>query len=222
MTHHATPDELAGWFAGRLPDDWFAGAPDVSIDREEILVVGEIADVDLGPDATDAARAAARTSRVERFRDETRGERMAIAEDAQHRFRRIVSWGVRIAGEAHHFTTASVPVMTRLRQPERRVLDTLVEAGVARSRSDALAWCVKLVGENEVDLDRQPPRRAPRRRGCPPGRPERRVTSGRRRHQARPTAGWERRGCDRPLGSSCRTPSGSRPRSSRSCRRPSR
>jgi hypothetical protein len=75
---------------------------------------------------------------------------MAIAEDAQHRFRRIVSWGVRIAGEAHHFTTASVPVMTRLRQPERRVLDTLVEAGVARSRSDALAWCVKLVGENEA------------------------------------------------------------------------
>jgi hypothetical protein len=150
MTHHATPDELAGWFAGRLPDDWFAGAPDVSIDREEILVVGEIADVDLSPDATDAARAAARTSRVERFRDETRGERMAIAEDAQHRFRRIVSWGVRIAGETHHFTTASVPVMTRLRQPERRVLDTLVEAGVARSRSDALAWCVKLVGENEA------------------------------------------------------------------------
>jgi hypothetical protein len=30
----------------------------------------------------------------------------------------------------------------------RRVLDTLVEAGVARSRSDALAWCVRLVGRN--------------------------------------------------------------------------
>jgi hypothetical protein len=150
MTHHATPDELAGWFAGRLPDAWFAGAPDVSVDREEILVVGEIADVDLGTDATDAARAAARTSRVERFREETRDERMAIAEDAQHRFRKVVSWGVRIAGETHLFTTASIPVMTRLRQPERRVLDTLVEAGVARSRSEALAWCVKLVGENEA------------------------------------------------------------------------
>jgi hypothetical protein len=149
MTHHATLDELAGWFAGRLPDSWFAAAPDVSTDREEILVVGEIADVDLGAEATDAARAAARTSRVERFREETRGERMAIAEDAQHRFRKIVSWGVRIAGETHNFTTASIPVMTRLRQPERRVLDTLVEAGVARSRSEALAWCVKLVGENE-------------------------------------------------------------------------
>ncbi len=28
------------------------------------------------------------------------------------------------------------------------MLDTLVEAGVARSRSDALAWCVRLTGEN--------------------------------------------------------------------------
>ena len=46
------------------------------------------------------------------------------------------------------FTTLSVPVMTRLRQSERRVLDTLVDAGVARSRSDALAWCVRLTGEH--------------------------------------------------------------------------
>jgi hypothetical protein len=150
MPNRVTTDEIHGWFAGRLPDAWFARAPDVSVDREEILVVGEISDVDLPADATDAARAAARASRVERFREETRGERVAIAEDAQHRFRKVVSWGVRIGGESHLFTTASVPVMTRLRQPERRVLDTLVEAGVARSRSEALAWCVKLVGEHEA------------------------------------------------------------------------
>ena len=41
--------------------------------------------------------------------------------------------------------------MTRLRQPERLVLDTLVDAGVARSRAEALAWCVKLVGQHESD-----------------------------------------------------------------------
>ena len=151
MSHHATHDELVGWFAGRLPDAWFIATPDVSIDREEILVVGEIAAVDRAGSTTDGAQAAARASRVERFREETRGERMAIAEDAQHRFRKVVSWGVRIAGETYLFTTASVPAMTRLRQPERRVLDTLVEAGVARSRSDALAWCVKLVGEHEAE-----------------------------------------------------------------------
>lgn len=151
MGHHTTPDELTGWFAGRLPDDWFVGPPSVTVDREEILVTGEIPDVELGGYSTDSAQAAARASRVDRFREETRGERMAIAEDAQHRFRKIVSWGVRIADESHRFTTASIPVMTRLRQPERQVLDTLVEAGVARSRSDALAWCVKLVGEHEAD-----------------------------------------------------------------------
>jgi hypothetical protein len=149
MGHHDS-DEIAGWFAGRLPDGWFTAAPTVTVDREEILVVGTLADVELAADATDAARAAARAARIERFREETRGERMAIAEDAQHRFRHIVSWGVTLGSERTLFTTASIPVMTRLRQPERLVLDTLVDAGVARSRSEALAWCVKLVGENEA------------------------------------------------------------------------
>jgi Arc/MetJ-type ribon-helix-helix transcriptional regulator len=46
------------------------------------------------------------------------------------------------------FTHIAVPVMTRLKQPERQVLDTLVESGVARSRSDALAWSVRLVGQH--------------------------------------------------------------------------
>lgn len=149
MHHDLTPDELRGWFTGRLPDGWFVGTPDVSVDREEILVVGELADVGLDAGATDAARAAARSARVDRFREETRGERMRIAEDAQHRYRRIVSWGARIGDGRRLFTTASVPIMTRLRQPERVALDTLVDAGVARSRSEALAWCVRLVAEHE-------------------------------------------------------------------------
>jgi hypothetical protein len=55
---------------------------------------------------------------------------------------------VRCGEREELFTNLAVPVMTRLRQPERRVLDTLVEAGVARSRSEALAWCVRLVGRN--------------------------------------------------------------------------
>ncbi len=144
-------DELTGWFAGRLPDGWFSAAPEIAVDREEILVVGDLVDVELPADTTEAAKAAARSARIQRFREETRAGRMGIAEEAQHRFRRIVSWGVRIAGERTLFTTASIPVMSRLRQPERAVLDTLVEAGVARSRSEALAWCVKLVGEHESE-----------------------------------------------------------------------
>ena len=144
-----TLDELRGWFAGRLPDDWFSGAPEVTVDREEILVVGEIPDVKAAKGASEAEAAAARESRVDAFREETRRQRMDIAEDAQRRFRRHVSWGARVGGETHLFTTATVPVMTRLRMRERAVLDTLVAAGVARSRSEALAWCVRLVGDNE-------------------------------------------------------------------------
>lgn len=144
-----TMDELRGWFAGRIPDDWFTGPLDVTVDREEILVVGDLAEVKAAKGAGEAEAASARESRVDGFREETRSARMRIAEEAQRRFRRHVSWGVRLGGETQHFTTAAVPVMTRLRMRERGVLDTLVDAGVARSRSEALAWCVKLVGDNE-------------------------------------------------------------------------
>jgi hypothetical protein len=145
-----TMDELRGWFAGRIPDDWFTGSVDVTVDREEILVVGEIPDVKVAKGASDDEVAAARGSRVDAFREETRPQRMRIAEEAQRRFRRNVSWGAKVGGETHNFTTAAVPVMTRLRMRERAVLDTLVDAGVARSRSEALAWCVRLVGDNEA------------------------------------------------------------------------
>jgi hypothetical protein len=142
-------DEIRGWFAGRIPDDWFTGPVSVTGDREEILVTGELADAKVDAEASDAEKAAARSSRVEGFREDTRPARMRIAADAEHRFQRKVSWAVTIAGESYPFTTASVPVMTRLRMKDRAVLDTLVDAGVARSRSEALAWCVRLVGENE-------------------------------------------------------------------------
>jgi len=144
-------DEVRGWFAGRIPDDWFTGALDVTADREEILVIGELAAVAATKGASDAEQAAANESRIDGFREDTRETRMRIADEAQRRFRRVVSWGVKLDGETTTFTTAAVPVMTRLRMRERGVLDTLVDAGVARSRSEALAWCVKLVGDNEAD-----------------------------------------------------------------------
>lgn len=134
-------DDAQGWFTGRLPDGWF-DAVDVTVDREEITVIGNL--VGLGPD-TDAAQA---EGRISRFRAETREQRMAIADEAQARYQRTVSWGARVGDTTALFTHLAVPVMTRLRQPERAVLDTLVDAGVARSRSDALAWSVRLVGEH--------------------------------------------------------------------------
>jgi hypothetical protein len=139
--------EVAGWFAGRLPDGWFTGPPEITIDRDEITVVGTLPE----PDAGEGDPAAARAGRIARFREETRGERMAIADAAQERYGRSVAWGAACGDLREIFTNASVPVMTRLRQPERLVLDTLVDAGVARSRSEALVWAVRLVGRHAED-----------------------------------------------------------------------
>ena len=74
---------------------------------------------------------------------------MRIADEAERRFGRKVSWGASSGDKRVLFTTVATPAMTRLRMPERRVLDTLVDAGVARSRSHALAWCVRLVAEKQ-------------------------------------------------------------------------
>src|SRR5689334_22975378 len=143
------------WFAGRLPADWFAGPATLEIDRDEIVVVGELPIPAAEPAAetpADAAPAevpqATREGILARFRESTRPARMQIAQEAQARYGRNVAWGVTVNGERIMFTHLAVPVMTRLRQPERKVLDTLVDAGVARSRSDALAWTVKLAGQH--------------------------------------------------------------------------
>ncbi|WP_375429960.1 hypothetical protein [uncultured Friedmanniella sp.] len=133
-------DDAPAWFEGRLPKDWFSDVT-VSVDREEITVVGTLAD-DPAPDRATAE------GRISRFRAETRGTRIHIAEEAEARYGRKVSWGARFGEVDTLFTNVSVPVMTRLRQPERQVLDTLVDAGVARSRSEALSWAVNLVGEH--------------------------------------------------------------------------
>lgn len=152
MTHTTNDAEhLQAWFAGRLPQGWFTAPPEVTADRDEIVVVGTLPEPELPADTTSEARAAGLTARIQGFREDTRGHRMAIADEAQHRFGRKISWGAACGDQRALFTTMSVPAMTRLRMPERRVLDTLVEAGVARSRSHALAWCVRLVAERQED-----------------------------------------------------------------------
>ena len=134
--------EIQAWFTGRLPDEWFTEPAEVTVDREEITIIGTLA----APEAEDAAVAA--EGRIKRFREDTRARRIEMAREAERKFGRKVAWGARCGDTTEMFTTLSVPVMTRLRQSERRVLDTLVDAGVARSRSDALAWCVRLTGEH--------------------------------------------------------------------------
>ena len=150
MITSETVERVRGWLTGRLPEEWMVERPRVAVDREEVTVVLPVADVAL-EDVSEAELAEARAGRARAFREETRERRMEIAREAEHRFERKVSWGVRIGDREELWTHVAAPVMTRLRQPQRLVLDTLVDAGVAKSRSDALAWCVRLVGQHEGD-----------------------------------------------------------------------
>lgn len=147
---------ISGWFAGRLPEAWRATPARVTVDRDEITVLLTIPDVELEQgdgdgDDHDVALAEARAGRARAFREDTRAQRTEIAREAEHRFETKVSWGVVVGEHQELWTHVAAPVMTRLRQPQRQVLDTLIAAGVARSRADALAWCVRLVGQHEED-----------------------------------------------------------------------
>lgn len=147
MTHE--PSSIAAWVTGRLPDEWTSVAlPSIEVDRDEITIRLTIDEPELPDDATDADRAEARAGRISGFREDTREQRISIAREAEHRFERKVAWGLTVGDHSVLFTHLAAPVMTRLRQPERQVLDTLVAANVARSRADALAWCVRLVGQH--------------------------------------------------------------------------
>jgi hypothetical protein len=144
-------DEVIGWFRGRIPVEWFTDPVDVDADREEILLTGRVTEPPTGDAESPEARGAACLARVKGFREDTREHRVRIASEAEAKFGKKVSWATRCGDVEAMFTNASVPVMTRLRMPERAVLDTLIDAGVARSRSEALAWCVRLVGRHQSD-----------------------------------------------------------------------
>lgn len=151
MITTAAEEQVRGWFTGRLPEAWRVAPPEITVDRDEITVVLRVEDVGLPDGSSDGERAEARAGRAKAFREDTRDRRIRIAREAEHRFDRKVSWAVRVGDRTELFTHVAAPTMTRLRQPERLVLDTLVDAGVARSRADALAWCVRLVRQHEGD-----------------------------------------------------------------------
>ncbi len=144
-----TNEPITAWVHGRLPEGWFLEPASVEVDRDEIVIVGKLALPDgVSADTPEAEAREAAVGRISRFREETRDERITIAREAEHRFERKVAWGATSGETRALFTHVAAPVMTRLRQPERQVLDTLVEAGVARSRAEALSWCVRLVGQH--------------------------------------------------------------------------
>ena len=146
---------IGAWFAGRVPAGWYSSSPTITIDSDEIQVVGALAPPQLPEGAGEDEVRVAEQARISGFREESRLARMRIADEAQPAFRRAVSWGAECGSSRVLFTTAGVPVMTRLRMDDRQALDTLIDAGVARSRSEALAWCVRLVAQHEAEWIRE-------------------------------------------------------------------
>ncbi len=140
-------EEIKGWLSGRIPESWGATIADIRMDEHEVLVTVQLKDVE----NVEGDLQAARLGRVQQFRESTRDERIGISQEAQKKFSKIVSWGAQCGDVRQLFTHLALPVMTRLRLAEREVLDSLVEAGIARSRAHALAWCVALVRQHQGD-----------------------------------------------------------------------
>src|SRR5882762_6423771 len=104
-------EDIRSWFARRLPKTWFVGPPEITADGDEVLVLGTLPDVELAKGTALEGRAAARSARIDRFREETREERVKIAREAERLLQRKVAWGARCGEELKIFTTLSVPVM---------------------------------------------------------------------------------------------------------------
>ncbi|HEX6488214.1 MAG TPA: hypothetical protein VF137_04980 [Candidatus Dormibacteraeota bacterium] len=98
----ADVSSIQGWFAGRLPDGWFSGA-DITIEDDQIVVLGKLPEDSL-PTGDEAARESFAAGRIARFRDETRGERIGIAREAEERFEKYVTWGAVLGGVTKRFT----------------------------------------------------------------------------------------------------------------------
>ncbi len=91
---------IKGWFAGRLPDGWFKGV-EVTVEDDQIVVLGTLPEVDLG--STPEEKEGAAAGRIARFREETRGERIRIAQEAEERFHKYVTWGAKMGGVTKRF-----------------------------------------------------------------------------------------------------------------------
>jgi hypothetical protein len=147
---------LRDWLGDRLPTEWLAGPAEIDMDREEALVVLPLAEgIDSGS-----------------FRQASRDQRIRLAQQAEEAFGISISWGTTTGGERRLFTTVRAAVPVALALPERQVLDGLVEAGVAGDRTEAVAWCIRLVGQHESDWLRDLREAVA---AAPPGRRERPV-----------------------------------------------
>jgi hypothetical protein len=130
--------EIQQWLSERLPPDLVAGPPEVRLYDDEAIIILRL------PTPEDSADVGEREHRlIIRLRESSRHVRMQLARELQRALHVPVAWGMRCGSTERIFTSCTVPVMTRLNRREREVLDTLVAAGVAETRSAALAYAVR-------------------------------------------------------------------------------
>ena len=144
-------EELQRRLQERLPAQLLASAPEISVYDDEVVVLLPIAADSLDSSLPEDEQREAALRLIGRRREETRSLRMQLARDMQEILGRPVAWGMRVGDTTALFTTRSAPVMTRLGRAERDVLDTLVAAGVADTRSSALAYTVRAFAAEHVD-----------------------------------------------------------------------
>jgi len=93
---------IKGWFAGRLPDGWFSGV-EITIEDDQIVVIGSLPEKDLPATSSAEEKEGAAAGRIARFREETRGDRIGIAREAEERFHKYVTWGTKLGGVTKRF-----------------------------------------------------------------------------------------------------------------------
>lgn len=127
-------EDIVALVARRLPPGLVTLPPIVRSYPDEVVVLLQVEP--LGDPEADRVL-------IERRREETRPARIKAARELERELGVPVAWGMRAGAAEALFTTRTTPVMTRLGRAEREVLDTLVAAGVADTRSSALAYAVR-------------------------------------------------------------------------------
>jgi len=143
--------EIQSWLQERALANLLASPPEIALYDDEAVIVLPLATAELDEALADEQLRAAERALIVRRREETRPWRMKQARELQPKLGRAVAWGMRAGASAALFSTRSVPVMTRLGRTERDVLDTLVAAGVADTRSAALAYAVRAFAAEHID-----------------------------------------------------------------------
>ncbi|NJO81514.1 MAG: hypothetical protein HC828_01285 [Blastochloris sp.] len=135
--------ELQEWLQARLPTELLDAPPEIRVYPDEMVIVLQVVRDAALAQLDEAERSPAELQQIAERREGTRKLRMKLARELQASLGLSVAWGMRIGDNEVLFTTRTVPVMTRLGRAEREVLDTLVAAGVADTRSAALAYVVR-------------------------------------------------------------------------------